>query len=132
MTAQLRLVLFALVGAALWTACDGGASAPECRVYLAEEAPNSFTEIHIVASPAGENGNWGPNLINDYEELSSHPYLMYRLEPGTYDIRAVMANDAWGGDGAYEKLGVNLGDHEGVKYTAGSDGYFFTTSFTFD
>ncbi len=115
------------------TSCEDDGS-PECRVYLEEESPNYFKEVYIVESPAGSNGNWGSNLINDYETLENYDYKMYKLSPGTYDVRLVYSYDKWnsGEDGVYEDFDQTADDGEGMKFNASSKGYFYITTFNFD
>lgn len=105
---------------------------PESRIYLEDDTSNSFTAVYIVESPNGSNGDWGQNLINDYEVLEEYDWKMYVLDPGTYDIKLEYEYDTWTDTaGETERLGVSLGDEEGVKYHCSNSGYFFTTTFTF-
>ncbi|MBN2494886.1 MAG: hypothetical protein JXR96_09880 [Deltaproteobacteria bacterium] len=112
-------------------ACSGS-DGPESRVYLEEESPNSFTAFYLVESPAGENGDWGPNIVGDYETMEEYSWKMFRFEPGVYDVRLewVVEYSDWGT--TQEDLGKEFSDQHGMKYNASDSGLLFSTSFSFD
>lgn len=128
--------LFCLAVAILMTlitlSCEMGGG-KECRIYLEEDYPNYFTALYVVESPQGSNGNWGANILNNYEILEGYGWKMYRFDPGEYDIRVEWdIPQGYTGSTSFEDTGQLILDGHGIRYSCDPDGDLFITSFWFD
>jgi len=125
------VVFFLLVGIVSFsTSCffDDDSDDDEIRIYLVEStAGDDITGLYVVPNPQGEAGNWGNNIINNYEILQSYGWKMYKFSPGTYDIQ-VVHNGAGSPYKEYEARGEN---GQGIKFDL-DGGLLFRTIFTFD
>jgi len=116
----------------LFLSCETGGG-EECRIYLEEDSPNYFTALYVVENPNGEYGDWGSNILDDYEILEPYGWKMYRFSPGSWDIRVewYIPQD-YTGSTSYQETDYLLSDGRGRKYNCDSDGNLYLTYFYFD
>ena len=114
------------------TSCffDDDSDSEEIRIYLAESTvADDITGLYVVQSPQGASGNWGNNIINNYQVLQDYGWKMYTFSPGTYDIK-IEHNGSHTANPYYEYSVKGL-NKQGIKYDLDS-GYLFRTTFTFN
>jgi len=108
----------------------------EIRFYVTDSTPSDsyyITELYVVKSPSGTNGNWGSNILNGNSD-GPNGWQQYTYSPGTYDIKIVYYGKMWSSDPITLRTETDL-DHafvngRGLKYDI--DGYtLYTTHFSF-
>lgn len=123
------LCIFAIV-VSFSTSCffDDDSDSEEIRIYLVESSvADDITGLYVVPNPQGETGNWGNNIINNYQILQDYGWKMYKFSPGTYDIK-ILHNGGGSPYVEYETRGVH---RQGIKFDL-DGGLLFRTTFTFN
>lgn len=73
----------------------GLAQAPERSFSVLNGSNQAIIAYHVVSSPAGQRGWWGPNWMAPGYVLASQQSVLARALPGCFvDARAVYANGA--------------------------------------
>jgi hypothetical protein len=110
--------------------CENKEEDEESRLYLEEDSPNYFTELYVVPSPQGSSGNWGSNIVGNYEILSGYGWKKYTFDPGTYDIKIQMHITKY--SSPHTEYGQIATDGHGRKFEADPDGDLWMTDFAFE
>ena len=132
MACSVMLLVLSLAG------CQGEQIELESRIYLDDSETSdfsSFYEVYITESKFVDG--WGENrMLGSLEtiDISGEDWIVFRLEPGDYDVRIIGDFDTLPGDGVIndvEKLGVELDHEEAVCYNI-DGGHLYTITGTFE
>ena len=133
--AAVCISIFAVIALA---GCPGEQIQPESRIYLDDDETSdfsSFYEVYITESKFVDG--WGENKMEDQLEtidISGEDWIVFRLEPGDYDVRIIGDFDILPGDDVdndVEKLGVELDHEDAVCYNI-DGGHLYTITGTFE
>ena len=108
----------------------------EIRFYVTDSTPTDgyyIRELYVVESPAGTQGNWGSNILNDNTN-GPNGWQQYSFDPGTYDYKVVYLGKYYSSDVASflesKSLDHTFANGRGKKFDL--DGYsLYITSFSF-
>ena len=101
-----------------------------CRVYLVNDGTGQFTAFYMPKNPSGENGEWGPNLLETEKEEYIDDWRVLRFPAGGhYDMRVeyTVGTDPR----VLEEIDKICHDRSGREYDL-SGGRLFMTGFAFD
>ena len=132
MACSVMLLVLSLAG------CPGEQIELESRIYLDDSETSdfsSFYEVYITESKFVDG--WGENrMLGSLEtiDISGEDWIVFRLEPGDYDVRIIGDFDTLPGDGVVndvEDLDVELDHEEAVCYNI-DGGHLYTITGTFE
>jgi hypothetical protein len=120
------------------TGCPGEQTQLESRIYLDDGETSdfsSFYEVYITESKFVDG--WGENKMEGQLEtidVSGEDWVVFRLDPGDYDVRIIGDFDTAPGDDVVndvEDLGVELDHEEAVCYNI-DGGHLYTLTGSFE